>query len=159
MATTARRLRALLEWIVVSLVLGLAGLVVLGVLFRKLGASLVFYDEVASILLAWLTYYGAALAALDRAHIGFPGLVERMTQAKRRAALVVSETVVISFFALLTWAGWRVISVLEGTHLVSLPQIPTTLAYSALPIGAALFVAAECMTFRDRWHREGTQTE
>ena len=53
----------------------LAVIVVVGVGFRKAGASLVWYDEVASIMLAWLTYYGAALAALSRSHIGMPTLV------------------------------------------------------------------------------------
>ena len=45
----------------------LAVVVVLGVGFRKFGAALVWYDEVASVLLAWLTYYGAALAATPAA--------------------------------------------------------------------------------------------
>ena len=52
-----------LEWTVLVLMTVLATIVVLGVVFRKTGAALVWYDEVASILLAWLTYYGAALAA------------------------------------------------------------------------------------------------
>ncbi len=159
MTKAALRLRVLLEWIVVSLVLGLAGLVVVGVVYRKLGASLVYYDEVASILLAWLTYYGAVLAALDRAHIGFPGLVARLPPVARRAALLLNEVVVIGFFALLVWAGFRVMTVLEGTNLVSLPHVPARLAYSALPIGALLFIAAECLTFGDRWRRAGTTAE
>ncbi len=159
MTKAALRLRVLLEWIVVSLVLGLAGLVVVGVVYRKLGASLVYYDEVASILLAWLTYYGAVLAALDRAHIGFPGLVARFPPVGRRAALLLNEVVVIGFFALLVWAGFRVMTVLEGTNLVSLPHVPARLAYSALPIGALLFIAAECLTFGDRWRRAGTTAE
>jgi TRAP-type C4-dicarboxylate transport system permease small subunit len=159
MAKAALRLRVLLEWIVVSLVFGLAGLVVVGVVYRKLGASLVFYDEVASILLAWLTYYGAALAALDRAHIGFPGLAARLNPARRRAALLLNELVVIGFFALLIWAGFRVMTVLQGTYLVSLPLVPARLAYSALPIGALLFIVAECLTFHDRWRRAGTSAE
>ena len=39
-------------------------IVVVAVVYRKIGHSLVWYDEGASIVLAWLTYYGAALAAL-----------------------------------------------------------------------------------------------
>ena len=62
----------------------LALVVVLGVVFRRLGAALVWYDEVASILLAWLTFYGAALAALHRAHIGFPKLVDGLGPRLRR---------------------------------------------------------------------------
>ena len=71
------RLRRILErfleiW-VVFLVSALTVIVVLAVIWRKAGASFVWYDEVASIMLAWITYYGAALAALKRAHIGFDG--------------------------------------------------------------------------------------
>ena len=53
--------------------------VVLGVTFRYMGNSLVWYDELASILLAWLTYFGAALAALHRGHIGFSGLMKSLS--------------------------------------------------------------------------------
>ena len=57
--------------------IGLAVVVVLAVVFRKAGASLVWYDEVAAIMLAWLTYYGAALAALQARALGFPGADRR----------------------------------------------------------------------------------
>ena len=55
--------------------------VTMGVAFRYTGNALVWYDEVASILLAWVTYYGAALAALKRAHIGVPELVHMLPPA------------------------------------------------------------------------------
>ena len=43
--------------------------VTLGVVFRASAQSLVWYDEVASVLLAWLTFYGSALASVQaRAH-------------------------------------------------------------------------------------------
>jgi TRAP-type C4-dicarboxylate transport system permease small subunit len=66
-------LERFLEIWVVFLVSALTAIVVLAVIWRKAGASFVWYDEVASIILAWITYYGAALAALKRAHIGFDG--------------------------------------------------------------------------------------
>ena len=47
---------------------GVYDVVVLGVVFRWDGEALSWYDEVASVQLAWLTYYGASLAALKRAH-------------------------------------------------------------------------------------------
>ncbi len=42
-----------LEFVVLSLTTSLALVVVLGVVFRKMGAALVWYDELASILLAY----------------------------------------------------------------------------------------------------------
>ena len=49
--------------------IALAVEVTVGVVFRYSGHSLVWYDEVASMLLAWLTFYGSALAVAEaRAH-------------------------------------------------------------------------------------------
>lgn len=127
----------------------LAIVVVVGVVFRKGGASLIWYDEVASILLAWLTYYGAALAALNRAHIGMPTLVDRMEGTLRTAVVLFGEACAIAFFGVLTWAGVRVLSVLGGTTLVSLPSVPMSLAQSVIPIGAVLFIAAQLLSIPD----------
>ena len=127
----------------------LAAVVVVGVIFRKSGASLIWYDEVASILLAWLTYYGAALAALNRAHIGMPTLLDRLRGFSRTALVLFGEVCTISFFVVLAWAGVRVLAVLGGTSLVSLPSVPMSLAQSVIPIGAVLFIAAQLLTIGD----------
>lgn len=142
-------LRKTLEIIVLALIASLAVVVVVGVGFRKAGASLVWYDEIASILLAWLTYYGAALAALHRAHIGMPTLVERLTGRARLAVLLLGEAVVLAFFGILTFAGIRVLSVLGGTTLVSLPNVPMSLAQSVIPIGAVLIIVAQLLSLPD----------
>lgn len=126
--------------------LGLAIVVVVGVGFRKAGASLIWYDEVASILLAWLTYYGAALAALHRAHIGMPTLLDRLSGRTRVAVVLVGEACTLAFFGVLAWAGVRVLTVLGGTSLVSLPWVPMSVAQSVIPIGAVLFIAAQLLS-------------
>lgn len=143
----ARRVfRKTLEAVVVVLVVALAAVVVLGVVFRKAGAALVWYDEAASILLAWLTYYGAALVALTRGHIGVPVLVERLHGPARTCVGVLGETAVVGFFLVLAWAGLQVQGALAGTALVSMPAVPAALAQSVIPIGAALFVAAQLLS-------------
>ena len=139
----------LLEGVVLSLMISLALVVVVGVVFRKAGASLVWYDEVASILLAWLTYYGAALAALHRAHIGVPTLVDKLRGRSRVAVVAVAELLVLTFFVVLTWAGVRVVMVLSGTTLVSLPWVPMAFAQSVIPIGSVLFVVAQLLSLPD----------
>lgn len=141
-----RRFERLLEAVVLVLVAALAVVVVMGVGFRKFGAALVWYDEVASILLAWLTYYGAALAALKRAHIGFPNLVRRLGRPWRIPVVVAGEAVVVAFFLVAAWAGWRVLVILEGSGMVSLPWVPTRLTQSVIPIGSVLFVIAQLLS-------------
>ncbi len=133
----------LLEWIVIALMAVLAAEVTLGVVFRTIGMSLSWYDEVASVLLAWLTFYGAALGALKRAHIGFPGLVTSMPPAWRVAFVVLAELLVIAFFILLGWVGYKVLEVLGSDGLVSLPWVSVAVTQSVIPISAALFVVAE----------------
>ena len=148
-----------LEFIVILLISSLAVLVVVAVGFRKAGAALVWYDEVASILLAWLTYYGAALAALKRAHIGFPRIVDSLSPRFRHPMLVVSETITLVFFVVVAWAGWKVVMMLAGTSLVSLPWVPASLAQSVIPIGAVLYIVAECLSLRDVWDKRPYESE
>jgi len=138
-----------LEYVVLALMATLAIVVVVGVGFRKAGASLIWYDEVASILLAWLTYYGAALAALHRAHIGMPTFVDKLRGPTRTVVVLFGETCTIGFFGVLTWAGIRVLSVLGGTTLVSLPSVPMSVAQSVIPIGAVLFIVAQLLSLPD----------
>ena len=139
-----------LESVVIILMAALTILVVGAVLFRKIGGALVWYDEVASILLAWLTYYGAAYAALKRGHIGFGTVVQRFPANVRRVTDVVSKIIVIAFFALTAYAGWRVVQVLGGSTLVSLPWMPMTVTHSVIPIGAMLFIVAELLSMQQR---------
>ena len=135
----------LLETITVFLIISLAVVVVLGVIYRWSGASLSWYDEIASVQLAWLTYYGASLAALKRAHIGVPGLIAVVPPLFRVPLVLLAEAVVIGFFLILAWYGYIVLVVLEGDTLISLPWISTQVTQSVIPISAVLFIIAELL--------------
>jgi TRAP-type transport system small permease protein len=147
LAASLRRFRTrygkLLEWIVVALMVILAAEVTLGVIFRTIGKSLSWYDELASVLLAWLTFYGSALASVKRSHIGCPEVVELMPWKLRRALGILAQLLVIGFFVLLGWVGAEILPVLHGEALVSLPWIPMSVVQSVIPISAALIVVAE----------------
>ena len=135
----------LLETITVFLIISLAVVVVLGVIYRWSGASLSWYDEIASVQLAWLTYYGASLAALKRVHIGVPGLIAVVPPLFRVPLVLLAEAVVIGFFLILAWYGYIVLVVLEGDTLISLPWISTQVTQSVIPISAVLFIIAELL--------------
>ncbi len=146
-------LERLLEAILIFLMVALTVVVVVAVIYRKAGASLAWYDEVASVMLAWVTYYGAALAALKRRHIGFDGLVLALPARWQLAAVVVAELCVYAFFLLLAWTGWVVLRVLEGDTLVSLPEVSVQLTQSVIPIGAVLFLLCETLSLPAHWRR------
>ena len=135
-----------LEAVVILLMTALAAEVTIGVIFRSAGRSLVWYDEVASILLAWLTFYGSALAAAKRAHIGCPEVVAMLPPRVRFAVRIVSEVLVFVFFALIAWVGYSVLEVLATDNLVSLPQVSVKYTQSVIPISAVLILVAEILT-------------
>src|SRR3972149_1703883 len=67
------------EWWATFLLALMVVLVCLGVFFRYLiDAALGWYDEFASSLLVWLTFYGAVSASSHRRHIGFETFVARL---------------------------------------------------------------------------------
>lgn len=135
----------LLELIVIVLMITIALEVIIGVTYRRLGLSLSWYDEIASITLAWLTYYGAALAALKRAHIGCPNLISVLPPRWRIPLVLIGEVCVFAFFILLAWTGFQVMEVLATDTLISLPSVPTSVTQSVIPISAILFIIAEAL--------------
>lgn len=137
----------ILEVIAALLMAALTGIIVLGFVFRAFGLSLVWYDEVASIGLCWLTYYGSALAALRGAHIGFPGIVNAFPPSLRVISTIAAEIIVLTFFVILTVTGLEVLDILQGDTLVSIPSVSLVVTQSVIPITAVLFIIAELMRF------------
>jgi TRAP-type C4-dicarboxylate transport system permease small subunit len=150
-ATLRRFLDETLSWILIGLMVVLTTVVIIAVIYRKAGASLSWYDEIASILLAWITYYGGALAALRRGHIGFDGVLLALPLRWRAVGVAIGEILVITFFIAMAWSGWRILQVLEGTTLVSLTWMPVQITQSVIPIGAVLFVVAELLSIPAYW--------
>ncbi len=141
-----------LEWICIALMAALAAEVVAGVVFRYSGHSLVWYDEVATILLAWVTFYGSALAVLKHAHMGVPEVVRLLPPRPRVAAAVVAQLCTMAFFVLLGWVGYSILEVLASDQLVSLPQVSMAYANSVIPISAVLFVVGQLLVFPEVLH-------
>ncbi|HXG50388.1 MAG TPA: TRAP transporter small permease [candidate division Zixibacteria bacterium] len=132
---------ALLEWWAVLLLLLLVGLVSLGVFCRYvLEASLVWYDEFASYLLVWLTFFGAVNASYRRRHIGFDILVARLPGGARAAAEVLAELFILVFQAVLLYHGWILTRKMGDETAVSLPWVKMGWVYSVLPLTGALML-------------------
>jgi TRAP-type C4-dicarboxylate transport system permease small subunit len=144
-----------LERVVMALMVGLSLEVTLGIVFRVAGSSLVWYDELASVLLAWLTFYGSALASVKRSHIGCPEVVEQCSRGTQRALGILVQLLVIGFFALLGWMGVAIMPALVGESLVSLTWIPMNFVQSVIPVSSALIILAEAMYLVDLVRGDG----
>ncbi len=141
-----RGLSKVLEWITISLMILLTAVVTAAVLARLMGQSFSWYDEIAAIMLAWITYYGSALAALHRRHIGFDTALLKLPPNLRLAAVLVGEGIVLLFFFLMARAGFQVLEVLAGDTLISLTWVPIQVTQSVIPIGAILFILCQLLS-------------
>lgn len=153
MQPIARSLRLALEIVSGVLLVLLTALVTFAAVVRLFGFGLAWYDEVAPILLTWITYFGAALVTLHRGHLGFDNIVRRLPVQVRTVAFIASECLTISFFLALAWGGFRLLAVISDERLMTVGWFPSAVAQSVIPIAAIAFVAAELVTLPQAWKK------
>ena len=141
MAKLLGRLIALIEWWAVLLLAAMVVLVCLGVFFRYvLNSSLSWYDEFASYLLVWLTFYGCVVVDYRRRHIGFELLVDKLAPLQRRVVDVIAESAVLGFQFVLFWYGWVLTERMGDETAIALPWVKVQWINSVLPITGALLL-------------------
>ena len=141
MAKLLGRLVALIEWWAVGLLAGLVVLVCLGVFFRYvLNSSLTWYDEFASYMLVWLTFYGTVVADYRRRHIGFELMVDKLSPLYRRIVDVAAELAVLGFQFVLFYYGWILTERMGDETAISLPWVKVSWISSVLPITGGLLL-------------------
>jgi len=141
MAKLLGRLIALVEWWAVCLLAGLVVVVCLGVFFRYvLNSSLVWYDEFASYMLVWLTFYGTVVAAYHQRHIGFELVVDKLAPRARQAVDFVAELAVLGFQFVLFYYGWVLMQRMGDETAISLPWVRVSWINSVLPVTGGLML-------------------
>jgi TRAP-type transport system small permease protein len=143
--------RRLVDWVeawTVLLLVLMVLLVSLGVFYRYvLNSSLSWYDEFASFLLVWLTFYGAVVASYRRRHIGFEIVVNRFMPGTRKIVELIAESCVLGFQAVLFYHGWLLVQKMGDETTVSLVWVKMRWIYSVLPITGGLMLVISLMRF------------
>jgi TRAP-type C4-dicarboxylate transport system permease small subunit len=139
METFFRRVIYFIEYWAMLLLVLMVVLVCLGVFFRyALGSSLAWYDEFASYLLVWLTFYGAVAASYRQRHIRFETVMDRLMPRTRKRLEIVSELFVLTFQAVLFYYGWLLTRKMGDETAVSVVWVKMGWVYSVLPISGGL---------------------
>lgn len=141
-----KTLLRIIEVIGIGLLVVLTLSVIYSTTMRYLGMSPVWYDEIASVLLAWLTYFGASYAVFLRQHMGFAGLVAALPGPLAVAVALFGEMLVIAFFAVVGWYGYLVLRVAAYDALLSLPWISLDIIQSVIPITSVLMIVGTLLT-------------
>lgn len=149
-ALAIRTLGLGLQAATLAMIVALACIVLMGVGFRYSGSSLIWYDEVSSVLLAWITFTGASLAVLHNAHLGFNGLLFGLPLPLRTALFWVVEAIFIATFGIIVWGGWAILGFFGSETMTTLRFVPRTFVQGILPVAAALMVLARLLTLPER---------
>lgn len=131
-----------------ALMVAMVALVTVGVFFRYVvDASLSWYDEFASYLLVWLSFYGAVVATYRNRHISFETLVERVGPGGRRVFALVREGFSILFELVLFVYGIVLVRAMGEETAVSIQAVRMVWIYSVLPISGGLMLAVSLVRF------------
>jgi TRAP-type C4-dicarboxylate transport system permease small subunit len=146
MTFLTRAVAKLVQAICILLLLLLTGAVVYATVFRYLGASPVWYDEMAQVLLAWLTYFAAVHAMFKRQHMSFAGLVLAMPKPLRLVLVLTAEAAIVLFFGVAVYFGAMLLPIAAYDALLSLPWVSMAVVQSVIPITGALMIFASLST-------------
>lgn len=135
-----------IETVCLALLVALALSVIYSTTMRYLGSSPSWYDEIASVLLAWLTYFGATYALFLRQHMSFGGIVAALPKRAAVALALVSELLVIGFFTIVAWYGNAVLAVAKWDSLLSIRWMTLDVVQSVIPISAVLMIIGTLLT-------------
>jgi len=141
----------LLQGITIALIVILSVIVLMGVVWRYSGNSLIWYDEVAIVLLAWITYTGAAFAVLRNAHLGFSGLLYGLPAAGRYVLFAVNEVIFIAVFAVVLWGSWVILGIFGNETMTTLRWVPRWFVQGIVPVSAAVMILGRLLTLPERF--------
>lgn len=122
--------------IALILILGaMSVLVAVNVFFRfVLNASIYWGDEVALVLMVWLTFLGAAVATREKEHYEFKYLIHKLDGSLLKIYLYTRNTITIISILILGYYS-ALVAVEIHSWILPATEISRTYVYGACPLG------------------------
>jgi TRAP-type transport system small permease protein len=143
MISTLQRISAWINTLVEKLLLVIGGsicLVLFGqVLFRYLGASLGWSEEVSRHLLVAITFLGGTAAYKRMSFIGLKGIGHGLGQSIQRVIVVALQVATLGCFCILAWFGTEY-TIKAWEHTSSSLQIPMSIPFAVIPLSSMVFI-------------------
>ncbi len=103
----AAGIRRLLEWVLIALLAGMAGMVFLNVVLRYgFNSGITWSEEMSRYFFVWLTFIGAVLTFAEHGHIGVETLVRRLSRRGRLVCMGLSNAIILLCAGVLFWGTW-----------------------------------------------------
>jgi len=132
MARLERLITRAIEALLV-LLLGVMVVLVFGNVVLRYGfnSGLVFSEEMSRFIFMWLTFFGALLAMMHRAHLGMNSVIAKLPVAGQRVMRFVSDATMLGCCLLLAWGTWQQTVLAMADH-APVTGIPMGVVFSAL---------------------------
>ncbi len=131
-----------LEGLVMSMVALLTLTVLWGVFTRfVMGHQAQYTDELARLLLVWVSMIGAALAFGEKAHLGVDFFVNHLHPDARKTLSIAVQVIIVALaFTVFIAGGWSLSMAQMGQELPTLRPLTRGMVYLSLPV-AGCFIA------------------
>jgi TRAP-type C4-dicarboxylate transport system permease small subunit len=107
------------------------------------GGGLIWFGDAGRYALVWMVLLGAAAVSFRGAHIAVDlGLIERLGPWQRRVVGLIRFLAIGGFLGILTLEGARLTLMTMPQTFITLRWLSLGWGYLALPVGAALMLAA-----------------
>ena len=111
----------------------LTAIVLLQVITRLFDYSMPGTEELARLLIVWLTFLGSSLAIHEKMHLAVNYFVKKFNRRNRKVIYMITNLLIIGFYAVLTFYGFK-LSVNAMTWTSATLQLPMSLFYLAIPV-------------------------
>ncbi|WP_127599263.1 TRAP transporter small permease [Nitratireductor alexandrii] len=135
-----RLLVRIVQWLLMLMLLAITGVMFAQVIWRYLLQSpLVWSEELALLLMVWMTFLGSALMLERREHVAIDQFVEWLPPALNRLAQIVGAVVVLAFNCALTYGAFVIAETARESIMPGL-KISSAWQYIGVLIGGGLLV-------------------
>lgn len=115
--------------------------VFINVIFRWIGASLRWSEELSRYLLVWVTFMGGAYGVKTYAHIGVEAFTILLPVKARKVLSIIVAICGIVLCSVILYFGIRLVNMnFQTNQLTPAMRIPIAYMYMAIPIGMACFI-------------------
>ena len=134
--------------------------VLLGVASRYLwGAQIKWTEELATVLLVWVSFLGIAAAFEARAHLGIDILAERFSGGVKPKMTLFIHIVTLLFVLIVFEVGGIKLVLQAIRHWNVLPalQVSDVVQFLPLPVSGLLILLFECCNLKDDLRRKSDE--
>lgn len=124
------------------LILLIAAMVLVDVVFRLAGHSLLFISNLVLVSAVWLAYSGVAQTHRVDGHVGVDTVLQALPRRVRAVVAVFNEIVCIVVTVVVLWSAWQQLSLSYSYKVVMLGSLrmPVWIAQAAVVIGMSLLL-------------------